>query len=74
MTILATTPEVIEQAAAELKAGRLVAFPTETVYGLGALATDDTAVARVFTAKKRPQFNPLISHFSSSVVIVICHV
>lgn len=66
MTILATTPEVIEQAAAELKAGRLVAFPTETVYGLGALATDDTAVARVFTAKKRPQFNPLISHFASS--------
>jgi L-threonylcarbamoyladenylate synthase len=50
-------------AAAELlKNGGLVAFPTETVYGLGADATSDTAVARIFAAKQRPQFNPLISH------------
>lgn len=45
-----------------LCAGLLVAFPTETVYGLGADATDDRAVARVFQAKGRPRFNPLIVH------------
>lgn len=56
----------LERAAACLKAGGLVAFPTETVYGLGALATDATAVARIFSAKQRPQFNPLISHFPSA--------
>jgi L-threonylcarbamoyladenylate synthase len=49
-------------AAQLLKNGGLVAFPTETVYGLGADATSDTAVARIFAAKQRPQFNPLISH------------
>ena len=43
-------------------AGRLVAFPTETVYGLGADATDDRAVAALFAAKGRPRFNPLIAH------------
>ncbi|MWD27747.1 threonylcarbamoyl-AMP synthase [Aquicoccus sp. SCR17] len=42
--------------------GGLVAFPTETVYGLGADATDDRAVARIFEAKGRPHFNPLIAH------------
>lgn len=45
-----------------LLGGRLVAFPTETVYGLGALASDDRAVASVFAAKGRPAFNPLIVH------------
>lgn len=45
-----------------LQAGGLVAFPTETVYGLGADATDDRAVARIFEAKARPRFNPLIVH------------
>ena len=55
----------LDRAAACLKAGGLVAFPTETVYGLGALATDATAVARIFSAKQRPRFNPLISHFHS---------
>jgi len=49
-------------AAALLRAGELVAFPTETVYGLGADATDDRAVARIFAAKARPSFNPLIAH------------
>lgn len=52
----------IREAVAALAAGRLVAFPTETVYGLGADATSDAAVAAVFAAKRRPQFNPLISH------------
>lgn len=54
--------ETITAAAALLRAGRLVAFPTETVYGLGGAATDDTAVARIFEAKGRPSFNPLIVH------------
>lgn len=45
-----------------LAAGKLVAFPTETVYGLGADATNDKAVASIFEAKGRPQFNPLIAH------------
>ncbi len=52
----------IARAAALLAEGGLVAFPTETVYGLGADATDDDAVARIFATKGRPQFNPLISH------------
>ena len=52
----------ISKAADLLLSGALVAFPTETVYGLGALATDDKAVARIYAAKGRPQFNPLISH------------
>lgn len=45
--------------------GKLVSFPTETVYGLGADATSDTAVARIFEAKQRPSFNPLIIHLPS---------
>ena len=53
----------VERAAALLRAGGLVAFPTETVYGLGADAWDARAVAAVFAAKGRPSFNPLISHF-----------
>jgi L-threonylcarbamoyladenylate synthase len=52
----------ISRAAQILRDGGLVAFPTETVYGLGADATDDAAVAKIFAAKGRPQFNPLISH------------
>src|SRR6202047_4414818 len=47
------------------KAGGLVAFPTETVYGLGADATDPAAVARLYEAKGRPAFNPLIAHIAS---------
>lgn len=56
------TDETIRDAAGLLRAGRLVAFPTETVYGLGADATDGEAVARIFAAKGRPSFNPLIVH------------
>ena len=50
------------QAARIIRGGGLVAFPTETVYGLGADATQGQAVARIFEAKGRPQFNPLIAH------------
>ncbi|WP_419895884.1 L-threonylcarbamoyladenylate synthase [Roseomonas sp. USHLN139] len=53
----------VERAAELLRAGRLVAFPTETVYGLGGASRDAAAVAGIFAAKGRPRFNPLISHF-----------
>lgn len=52
----------LDEAAALLAAGRLVALPTETVYGLGADATDPAAVAGIYAAKERPSFNPLIAH------------
>ncbi|MGV8998328.1 MAG: L-threonylcarbamoyladenylate synthase [Parvibaculaceae bacterium] len=54
--------EAIEAAGAAIRAGRLVAFPTETVYGLGADATNERAVADIYAAKGRPTFNPLIVH------------
>ena len=54
--------ERVEEAAAALRAGKLVAFATETVYGLGGDATNDSAVAAIFAAKGRPSFNPLIVH------------
>ncbi len=57
-----TMASTISRAASLLREGGLVAFPTETVYGLGADATNDVAVAKIFAAKQRPQFNPLISH------------
>ncbi|WP_088345174.1 MULTISPECIES: L-threonylcarbamoyladenylate synthase [Rhodomicrobium] len=56
------SPENMREAARLIRAGRLVAFPTETVYGLGANALDGEAVARIFEAKGRPRFNPLIVH------------
>ena len=56
------TPSPIDAAAALLGKGGLVAFPTETVYGLGADARNDHAVARVYEAKARPTLNPLIAH------------
>ena len=59
---LAPTPDGLAQAAELLRAGGLVAFPTETVYGLGGDARSDLAVARIFEAKGRPRFNPLIVH------------
>jgi len=63
----ASRPEaaVIETAASALRGGELVAFATETVYGLGADATQADAVAKIFVAKGRPQTNPLIAHVSS---------
>ena len=60
--IVQVTPETLTRAAETLRAGGLVAFPTETVYGLGGDATSDAAVAAIFAAKKRPRFNPLIVH------------
>ena len=59
---VAADGQAITRAARALRAGRLVAFPTETVYGLGADATADKSVASIFAAKGRPRFNPLIVH------------
>ncbi len=59
---IAADSAAIDRAAKALAEGRLVAFPTETVYGLGADAMSDRAVASVFAAKDRPRFNPLIAH------------
>jgi L-threonylcarbamoyladenylate synthase len=60
--VLKTDHQSIEAAAACLRAGGLVAFPTETVYGLGADAGNGEAVAKLYAAKARPAFNPLIAH------------
>ncbi|MBV8458753.1 MAG: threonylcarbamoyl-AMP synthase [Acetobacteraceae bacterium] len=61
--LLAANEPGIARAAALLRAGELVAFGTETVYGLGVDATNATAVARIFEVKGRPRFNPLIAHY-----------
>jgi L-threonylcarbamoyladenylate synthase len=61
-TIAQATPATIAEAAALIRDGKLVAFPTETVYGLGANALDDFAVSAIFAVKERPRFNPLIVH------------
>ena len=61
-TLPADQPQAIEAAARHLAEGALLAFPTETVYGLGARADDDAAVAAIFAAKGRPAAHPLIVH------------
>src|ERR1700753_2097993 len=62
----------IEKAAKILRDGGLVAFPTETVYGLGADATNGKAVAAIFAAKGRPSFNPLIVHVKDKAATEAC--
>src|SRR5262245_41200118 len=64
--VVAVDDDSIAAAAGLLRAGELVAFPTETVYGLGGDATSDRAVARIFEAKGRPRFNPSIVHVPAS--------
>ena len=67
-------PEDIAAAAGLLRNGKLVAIPTETVYGLGANGLDENAVLRIFEAKGRPQDNPLILHISEPKELEsICH-
>ena len=63
--IVTATKESIQQAAELIQAGEIVALPTETVYGLGANALDEVAVEKIFKAKNRPDFNPLIIHVNS---------
>ena len=64
----------IDEAARLIREGELVAFPTETVYGLGGDATNERAVAAIFEAKGRPQFNPLISHVLDAAEATDCAV
>ena len=66
---LATTPKDVAQAAEILRNGGTVAFPTETVYGLGANALDALAVASIFTAKDRPNWDPVIVHISNRAML-----
>jgi len=65
-------PAVIEEAAAAIRNGQLVAFPTETVYGLGANALDPAAVAKIFEAKERPATDPLIVHLAHIGQLSMC--
>jgi L-threonylcarbamoyladenylate synthase len=65
---IAPRAAAIARAAQTLAAGGLAAFPTETVYGLGADATNGAAVARLYAAKERPSFNPLIAHVADAAV------
>ncbi len=67
MKLLPVTPEAIAEAAAALRRGELVAFPTETVYGLGADARNPDAVQSIFAAKGRPANHPLIVHLPDAV-------
>jgi L-threonylcarbamoyladenylate synthase len=66
MLLNGADPQAVELAADRLAAGELVAFPTETVYGLGARADDDAAVAKIYAAKGRPSDHPLIVHVSDA--------
>lgn len=65
MAVEPVNTQNLENAGALIRAGKLVAFPTETVYGLAADATNGRAVASIFAAKGRPRFNPLIVHVAS---------
>ena len=65
MSTVKATKENIIRAAKLIKAGKLVAFPTETVYGLGADGLNELASAKIFEVKQRPSFNPLILHIAS---------
>jgi hypothetical protein len=66
-----TDPQAIAIAVALLRAGEVVAFPTETVYGLGANALNERAVAQVFAIKNRPHFDPLIVHVPDKDVVAL---
>ncbi|MER3479340.1 MAG: threonylcarbamoyl-AMP synthase [Meiothermus sp.] len=70
MAVVPARPKEIEQAARVIRAGGLVAFPTETVYGLGANALDPSAAARIFEAKRRPSFDPLIVHVADREMLL----
>ena len=64
----------VQEAAERIRAGELAAFPTETVYGLGANALDASAVAKIYAVKGRPATSPLIVHVSSIDKIGRAHV
>jgi L-threonylcarbamoyladenylate synthase len=66
MELTTPTPEALLQAALHLQAGGLVSFPTETVYGLGANAESESAIAKIYEAKNRPSNHPLIVHIAET--------
>jgi L-threonylcarbamoyladenylate synthase len=74
--VLILSPDQIQEAADLLRQGKLVAFPTETVYGLGAPVFNPQAIAQIFLAKGRPADNPLIAHISSldQVPLIACDI
>src|SRR5262247_3547846 len=74
--VLQASPEALTRAAEVIRAGGLVAFPTETVYGLGADALSAAAASRIFEAKERPRGNPLIVHVAGvdTLEVVAAHV
>ena len=65
------TADALDKAASQLVAGHLVAFPTETVYGLGADASNPAAVRRIYEVKGRPMDHPLIVHISSMQLLEV---
>ena len=70
----AQDPKTAETAANIIRSGGLVAIPTETVYGLGANGLNESAVAKIFLAKGRPQDNPLILHIADAAQMdTLCH-
>jgi L-threonylcarbamoyladenylate synthase len=69
LPVVDSSPESLDRAAALLERGAVVAFPTETVYGLGASAFDARAVARIFEIKARPSFDPLIVHVCEGAML-----
>ncbi len=71
MAVVPATPQNIRSAAQSLRAGGVVAFPTETVYGLGALALNARAAARIFEIKERPSFDPLIVHVGDEGMLAL---
>jgi L-threonylcarbamoyladenylate synthase len=70
LPVVQATPENLDRAALLLRSGAVVAFPTETVYGLGANAFDARAVARIFEIKQRPRFDPLIVHVADDAMLM----
>lgn len=69
MALFAATSDNLDRAAAFLRGGAVVAFPTETVYGLGANALDPSAVAKIYEIKGRPSFDPLIVHVADDAMV-----
>ncbi len=69
MILSGRDPQAVSEAASRIQAGGLVAFPTETVYGLGADASSDAAVAKIFAAKGRPSDHPLIVHVADAAQV-----
>ena len=71
--LMQATPQAVELAGQLLREGQVVAIPTETVYGLAASSLNGEAVKKIFSAKGRPQDNPLISHIADLSMICLLY-